>query len=299
MELLGANIRSLRMAYGETQEQLGVALHVEKNTVSYYENGKREPSKETIRAIARHYMVSVEELLHSDLTDIDPIIVNEHSLWKNIRIIFPLISSEKAMQNDNFKKAYQIHKELLRNLQLENFDYLNSLDLDLLEPYLDATDDENAEAEASANCLALWYMLMYSLKMVPALIQNPPAALRQLAKRDYDARAILENPDPNFGAEANEVLNDLNNDEDIKETILEMLTAVKQSKEWSDLADYYLALQYVINIVDNELDWGFNQRIGVEMLRSFSSLNNKYAFRFLKWSLSSFSPQSSQSVDDK
>ena len=33
LKKLGANIRSLRIAYGETQEQLGEAIYVEKNTV--------------------------------------------------------------------------------------------------------------------------------------------------------------------------------------------------------------------------------------------------------------------------
>ena len=47
LKKMGANIRCLRMAYGETQEQLGEAIFVEKNTVSYYETGKREPNKET------------------------------------------------------------------------------------------------------------------------------------------------------------------------------------------------------------------------------------------------------------
>ena len=57
LKKLGANIRSLRIAYGETQEQLGEAIYVEKNTVSYYENGKREPNKETLTAIANHFTI--------------------------------------------------------------------------------------------------------------------------------------------------------------------------------------------------------------------------------------------------
>ena len=76
----------------------------------------------------------------------------------------------------------------------------------------------------------------------------------------------------------------------------EMLTAVKRSKDWSDLADYYLALQYVWNLVDNDLDWGFNQRIGAEMMDAFVTVKNVYAARFMKYSFDSISGASSQSV---
>ncbi len=36
LKRLGANIKSLRNAYGETQEELGAAIFVEKNTISSY-----------------------------------------------------------------------------------------------------------------------------------------------------------------------------------------------------------------------------------------------------------------------
>jgi len=70
---LGKNIRCIRVAYGESQEKLGEAIGVEKNTVSYYENGKREPNKDILRAIAVHYMVSVEELLTGDFSSLEKI----------------------------------------------------------------------------------------------------------------------------------------------------------------------------------------------------------------------------------
>ncbi len=54
---LGANIRSLRRAYGETQEQLAAVLYTEKNTISNYERGDRQPPRKTIIDIANHYMI--------------------------------------------------------------------------------------------------------------------------------------------------------------------------------------------------------------------------------------------------
>ena len=70
---LGNNIRGLRKAYGETQEELGFALGVEKNTISSYETGRTEPGKEMLSMIASHYFVSVEELLLTDLSSMKKI----------------------------------------------------------------------------------------------------------------------------------------------------------------------------------------------------------------------------------
>ena len=74
---IGKNIRVLRKAYGETQEALGVVLNVEKNTISNYENG-REPNREILAAIAKYYMVSVEELVSCDLSEIGKITVDNN-----------------------------------------------------------------------------------------------------------------------------------------------------------------------------------------------------------------------------
>ena len=127
LKQLGANIRSLRVAYGETQEQLGIAICVEKNTVSYYENGKREPNKEILAAIAIHYMVSVEELLHSDFTKIRKITVDKDAFWKNIDIILPIVSSERALKNENFKKAFDAHKDFYDELRKGCIDEIDNV----------------------------------------------------------------------------------------------------------------------------------------------------------------------------
>lgn len=296
LKRLGANIRNLRMGYGETQEQLGEVLFVEKNTVSYYESGKREPTKETLSAIAKHYMVSVEELLHSDLTSIGKITVDADAFWKNIDIILPIVSSDKAMKNENFKKAFEAHKAFYGQLHLVSLDGIDNIDV-CIDGYLTAVEDDGIKAEAAANFIALWYLLMMSMKAAPVVMKNRPAALRQVAARDEKARKIIEKIDPSFEVDAKAALDEINNDE-MEKIVSEMLTAVKKSNEWSDLADYYLALQYVWNLIDNDLEWGFNQRIGAEMMCAFVSVKNIYAARFLKYSSDSLRGACSQFVDD-
>ena len=105
-EKLGNNIRCLRVAYGETQEQLGDAIGVEKNTVSSYEKGRTEPNKKILSLIAAHYMISVEELLSYDFSGMDKITFNQNVFWEQIDVILPVTSSENAIKNEHFKKAY-------------------------------------------------------------------------------------------------------------------------------------------------------------------------------------------------
>lgn len=290
LKRLGANIRSLRMAYGESQEKLGEAIYVEKNTVSNYESGKREPGRDTLTAIARHYMVSVEELLNSDYTHIGKIAFDNDVLLGSIDIIFPIVSSEKAMQNESFKRAFEVHKAFYDQLgQHETNDV--GIDEDVrfygymtdvcINGYMTAAENNGIKAEAAVNLVAMWYLLMIFLKKTPAALKNQPAALRLIA-----AKEVIEDI-ASFEVGIKAVLRKIDNDE-MKEKITEMLTVIKRSKDWSDLADYYLALQYVFDLADNNLDRGFNQRIGAEMMGVFASVKNIYAARYLRFCIDSF-----------
>lgn len=60
---LKENLKTLRIAAGETQEQLGRLLKYNRKTVSSYENGRTVPDLETILRIADHYGVTVDDLL--------------------------------------------------------------------------------------------------------------------------------------------------------------------------------------------------------------------------------------------
>lgn len=61
-----------------------------------------------------------------------------------------------------------------------------------------------------------------------------------------------------------------------------MLKALKSEQEWSDLADYYLALHYVVGMVDNNLSTEMNSAVGMQMMLSFMTLGNSHAFSFFK-----------------
>ena len=288
---LGNNIRNLRKAHGETQEQLGAILHVEKNTVSYYECGRSEPSEETLTRIAKHYMVSVEELLYSDLTIEGRITIHMDAFWKNIHVLFPIVSSETAMQNDHFKKAFAAHKDLYDQLPVSNFDKASGLFVNCIDEYFSIAEDEAAFVDASANLVSIFFLfLMIPLKTGQALIKNQPALLRQIVAQDKKAKKALESADFSL----------LSDDEaELEDTMQELLVVIKHSVRRSDLADYYIALQYMFGLVNNGLSLEFNRRIGHEMMCAFFSVENPYAARFLKYTPGITIEASSQTVNDK
>ncbi len=279
LDKLGNNIRCLRIAYGETQEDLGWAIGVEKNTISYYEKGKREPDKEKLSAIAVHYMVSVEELLTSDFSNVGRVSVNSHLFWEHIEEILPVTYSEKASKNKHFRKAYSIHRSMFEQFKKENLDSIDEIDVCLKE-YLDAYECEDSKCEAAANFVGLWLLFTMAIKVPPNLMKNKPAALMQLAKSDSKIGQMVEDTDPDFEKEAKEILADLM-DSEMEELISELLTTVKQSEKWYPVADYFLALRYIFNLVSNNLEFEINRRIGAEMLNSFVMVENPYAKHYL------------------
>ena len=73
---------------------------------------------------------------------------------------------------------------------------------------------------------------------------------------------------------------------DFDEIINAALKALKSEQEWSDLADYYLALRYVVGMVDTELTYEMNLTVGMQMMLSFMTLGNDLAFKFYNTCLS-------------
>lgn len=288
LKKLGANLRSLRLAFGETQEQLGEAIFVEKNTISYYETGKREPNKGTLSAIADHYMVSVDEILYSDLTSIRGIDLNADKLRKGIGIILPIVTSDNAMKNASFKNAYETHKRFYKRYSTVSPNEIdNVIDHDLddcFNAYSTAFENDTIRIETLVNCAALWFLMLMPLQLVSLIIKQP-AGIRQMEAKDENGKKEFESINSTDEAEAIVAMNE--DGTEMKKELVAMLKRIKKSKGWSDIADYYISLLYVMDLVDNGLNWSFNQRIGLEMLKSFSALNNKYASSCLRFIITS------------
>jgi transcriptional regulator with XRE-family HTH domain len=60
----GNRLRSARQMRGVTADDIHYALGVSRNTLSYLENGKRDPSLDVVRRLAAHLNVNLDWLVN-------------------------------------------------------------------------------------------------------------------------------------------------------------------------------------------------------------------------------------------
>ena len=61
--VFGKRLKECRMEKGLSQQKLGEALGFCNQTISFWENGSREPDLDTLLEIAKFFEISIEELL--------------------------------------------------------------------------------------------------------------------------------------------------------------------------------------------------------------------------------------------
>lgn len=271
---LGKNIKHLREMHTETLENLGTVIHCAKSTVKGYENGSRKPDLQTLQTIASHYNKPVDELLHTDLTKLGELSLNLNSISgivELLNVMLPLYCSDAAMKNDSFKKGYKLSQRLLDGFANAEILPGNMIGR-IFEKYLNAAD-ESEEPEAFANimwCIFVWWTQIYDTDQMLSLYNKQLS--KKLTFKDYMKLRDTESTEikkkrKSFIA-------------DFEVIITGVLKTLKAKIEWSDLADYYLALRYIVGMVDTDLSNEMNSSVGMQMMLSFMTLGNDLAFKF-------------------
>lgn len=277
---IGNNIRSLRRAYGESQEKLGEAISVSKSAIANYEKGSRHQSRDVLVAIANHYMITLEDLVTADYSFLGKIKTGTSWFYENIELLFPIAFTKESLENINFKKAYDIHRKCYKQFQSDHDPSALEPLFDCVDFYIDAMEDESSINESAANIIGLFYFLLSSLKASMFVMHNKPASIGQLIKKDEKFKKALLKLDTNFEHDALDVTKELQ-DSGVTEFIDDLKRIIKRSPLWSDLCDYYFSLQYVLNIVENDLSWATNLVIGNEMIKTFATVGNEFALFYL------------------
>jgi transcriptional regulator with XRE-family HTH domain len=282
---LGQNIRNLRKAHGETQLDLALSLGGDgkaSSTISMYENGTREPDLETMQEIAKHYNITLDRLVRTDFSKCN--FMSTTYNWDNIismfEIMFPLVYSEDALKNPYFKKGYIRTDKILQEIKKGG-----NVSRSEFETALDDYSKSLEEAEiidAVANILWLIFLL-YSLQPDERAIKIGEALLHNnIPRKEFIKNYALNNTEDSAcsNEQKKAYARDLNT------AVVSYIQTLKDSKEYTELGDYYLALRYIIGMIDNDYEQPSNKDIGMEMMLSYLSLGNLYAFRFIEKAIS-------------
>lgn len=283
------NIRVLRKYYGETMLDLALTLDVSKSLISDWENGKKSIPHINILKIAKHYRIPSSYIMNYDLSSLDSSsaanyienLINDNEYRKKINLnkIFPLFSSKEIKNSKNLSKALQMHKKLL---SLDSSE-MDKVDIDIIINSYEEALSQNYCLSVLANFLSIIFFIniidMFSSDYYENL--NRFLSSGEVKKNQKDAKFIISNHLLNdIGEVDNECTNTSNND--IDEFIMTSISDFKNNKFYSDLGDYYIALRYYFNLVDNSLDREENLLIGIMILKDLNKLENRFVKKFLR-----------------
>lgn len=276
---LGKNIKKLRKKYNETQEELSAALGIAHNTLSYYENGRSLPDIEMIKMIAHHYRITVEELTKCECSDMN---LSKFSLDKEqivyiLEIIFPIFSSVDALNDENFKKGYDYSLRLLASYR-KGDTLMNRMINKCLNFYIESWE-KSKTIESVANILSLLSLICFSISdeyhinMSQTMLND--SACGELSSKKYLLRSPINFNEFKSVQELKKAKKEFACENE--EAIMECIQTLKADLKWSELGDYYLAMRYLIGMVDTEFDEALNNVIGNELMLSLIQLKNIYA----------------------
>ena len=277
---LSKNIKILRNFYGETQEALGIVEGVDKTTISTYEMSKRTPDHFMIERIAKHYMVTVEELKYGRFPEaVSNFKVGVEGAFKGILGYFPLLADKTSMKNESFARACERHNAFLSGASRRDFSYMKAA-IGSLSDYEKAFSDEDCKKQAAANYVSLWVLLNFFIKTTHYLMSEEPAAVNNhLSVIDLtEGRPVKDTRYEKNVADLISSLEKCNGEEKVSGYV----SYLKRTPGSADLGDYLYALCYICMAQDERMDVENNRFFGYQMMYSFYRIGNPYARAFFK-----------------
>ncbi|MGT2959227.1 helix-turn-helix domain-containing protein [Streptococcus bovimastitidis] len=283
MERLGQNLKQIREKNGETITDLSEILGKAINTISQYENNKRKPNYEDLEKISNHYNVSIDDLLYSDLSDsletvkmLNNIKNNYEFLNKKCLIMFPILSSTEAKQNQKFTRAIKLHKSWFNN-----FEHFTDHEMDeLFDLYFDLYFETDL-AVVRANILGIIFLVASMGNMSEIRDEFLSFIKHQGKTNKYNNTKFFVS---NFYLDRKKTSLDEIIDtskSEIDNFILLLLSNLKGSETLYNLREYYLALRYIFGIINNSFNEINNNNFGILLMLDLEKMGNKYAKNYL------------------
>jgi transcriptional regulator with XRE-family HTH domain len=94
---LGHIIKQIREEKGFTQQQIAELVNMHRSNYSKIESGQREISVEALQVIARHFSMTIDELINFEGNIPAEVTIEDKSLLEQVKIIQQLEPEEKSM----------------------------------------------------------------------------------------------------------------------------------------------------------------------------------------------------------
>lgn len=275
--ILGKNIQHMRKHYGESLEELGFSIGMARTSVKDYESGRRKPNPDILKMISEHYGKTVDEMLKVKLYELEKIdstqIVDTEQMFDSFLDILPLVESEKAYENVSFSKGMLMIKGML-NAFRKGQDVEGTVIGDVMDCFIEAVDADVYEAVANTLwCVFfLWNQQYTDLKALQKFQSR-------LISKQVDWKELIYETQKNEKKSVDKKKDFI---EDFDSIVIELIRTLKEMEQWMHLGDYYLALRYVLGMVNTGCSNEMNQAVGMQMMQSFAQIGNRYASNYLK-----------------
>lgn len=275
----GKNLKHLRKALGFTQTELAEKIYTTESVIGKLERGEYEPNAEILEDLSKFFRVPINMLMKEELSEYNPKYKNlSIDIMKNsFREIFPIISSEKALQDSYFKEAYEKINKFLDD-GLSGKPVMTSL-FDSSLQLFHKSFDENETPEAFINlfCILLLLQMASCFDDLGSLYHNMYICRKDI-NEIYNKRYF-------YNANLGEIKEEQSKERikrrevyrEFQEVFCDGIGVIKRKLGYVDFGDYLFALTYLLDFVDNLFDQHTNLMIGVDLLANYAQQGNCYA----------------------
>lgn len=280
---LSENIKYLRKYYGESQEELAAAVGAgEKTAVSNYERGIHMPKRDVVFAIAKHYRITADDLINRKYDDLTPIpdktFGDIEYCKEEISKLFPVITSERALKQEEFTKAANLQKNIYEQISpgyTEYSDWIKCVEL-----YKSSA--EKGYREGSANYVRENLLIIFALSLITSkFIWNFDRLKNQTKLAEIIRNNILPAVDDEEYEKEEEYIEftEFVNEyiEKNRINIIAHIYLLKHSKEYAELGDYYFAWCYKCGLLGISLSQEMRDTVCDTLFSGFATMGNKYA----------------------
>lgn len=273
-EIAAKNIKQYRKILGYNQTQFAKELGYGKSTIGDWENGNIPNDIARLEDIAEQLNMSIEELLNEEKEYEIPEeyrqIVSE--MFENLFIDLVLIPDSVKEQNIMIEELYKKHLNIIKIEEQINFRKKIDDTINLIELY-EKYCDKNITCVINSLKLYL-YLNIFSKPYLEEDCDDLDIFdidLKIITKIEHQIKKKKVNDKERKNIRiANEFI--------IKKQrkIFEKIKYLKKDKEHNELADIYLALLYMMNVINRENTPKQNKKIGEELFLIAVETENKF-----------------------